>query len=108
MNPALARRADTDTGAAWVVPGNGSVCLVINMDAVPTGGTDLSKVTDSCITDDLGTAGKLVMSTTFWVHYAVFIASSGRSVKEALADHRTRRLATPSPLERGTIASGRA
>ncbi len=27
VNPALARHAKTDAGDAWVIPGNGSICL---------------------------------------------------------------------------------
>jgi hypothetical protein len=64
MNAALARRAETDAGAVWVIPGNGNTCLVTNVAPVATGGTDVSQGGASCASDDDAAAGTLVMSTT--------------------------------------------
>jgi hypothetical protein len=57
MNLTLARRASTDAGTVWIVPGNGSTCLVI--DETPSA-TEAGSA--SCMQDADATAGRLAMS----------------------------------------------
>jgi hypothetical protein len=64
MNVALARRAETDAGAVWVIAGNGNTCLVTNVSPIPAGGTDVSQGGATCASDEQAAAGTLVMSTT--------------------------------------------
>lgn len=65
LNASLARRAAADAGAVWVIPGNGSTCMVVNGAPVPDGGTELSQASATCALDDRATAGQLVMSLQF-------------------------------------------
>ena len=60
LNPDLARRAKTQVGAAWIAPGNGLTCFVIDPYGIPDGAA--SAASSSCGPDDILTSGKMVMS----------------------------------------------